>query len=43
MRITRIDELKQWVVCWQGIATWFDNKKDAESYMRSIEDSLLFQ
>ena len=43
MRVTRISELNQVVVAWSGNAFWFDSMKEAEEFMRKIEDSLLFQ
>ena len=43
MRVTEIHELNKVVVAYSGNAFWFDSMKEAEEFMRKIEDSLLFQ
>lgn len=43
MLVTRIAEVNQVVVKWQGHAYWFDSMEDAENFMRKVENDLLFQ
>lgn len=43
MLVTRIAEVNQVVVKWQGYAYWFDTMEDAENFMRKVENDLLFQ
>lgn len=43
MLVTRIAEINQVVVKYQGLAYWFDSMEDAEKFMKKVEDDLLFQ
>lgn len=45
MTLSRMNlvEKVQWVVTLNGRALWFNSKAEAEDFMRSVEDSLLFQ
>lgn len=42
MRLTKVAEINQYVVTYQGRAFWFNTKEQAESFMRSVEDELLY-
>lgn len=42
MLVTRIAEVNQVVVKWQGHAYWFDTMEDAEKFMTKVEDKLLY-
>lgn len=42
MLVTRIAEVNQVVVKWQGHAYWFDTMEDAKKFMTKVEDELLY-
>lgn len=42
MLVTRIAEVNQVVVKWQGHAYWFDTMEDAEKFITKVEDELLY-
>ena len=42
MLVTRIAEVNQVVVKWQGYAYWFDTMEEAEKFMTDVENELLY-
>lgn len=42
MLLTKIAELNQWVVKFEGHAFWFNSEESARRFMKKVEDRFLY-